>query len=436
MVDSIFLYHIALESNSLHLCCCMVMQFWYWCWPNTTHTSSSVMSDIPVGDTEEERSVSLQEESSSENNKDEGASSSTSKDSDEEPYEDYTDLAIMKNNEPLTLDNLPKIGGQPALAYKEVMMPAKLYTSTDNIEKFVESQLVDDWNVTSKWHVYLESTSVADITKVTLRKSVQSQVLSVNSCWLSLATVNQIFSEYDKQKKKTNDPLIDKDRVFLHLLVGPEEFGVASIAEMASYLRESRCYHECIRLIQKFCGQDVDIPLLETYINPRPNKRFCDIIIFISHFFGRADRVLEREQVQTLWDTLVFVGDFVNALVDQSRITRAKMKTEKSTKSAKAGEGSMGAHEREIEEESGKGSFDRTKGNDDVHVPEDVSTKKKKRKGAENKTPVAKKKGKPESIGEDQIQQMAKDKKMTHSAVSVVSRQCILVSHHIVLKPY
>jgi hypothetical protein len=62
--------------------------------------------------------------------------------------------------------------------------------------------------------------------------------------------------------------------------------------------------------------------------------------------------------------------------------------------------------------------------------------KKKKRKGAENKTPVAKKKGKPESIGEDQIQQMAKDKKMTHSAVSVVSRQCILVSHHIVLKPY
>ena len=74
---------------------------------------------------------------------------------------------------------------------------------------------------------------------------------------------------------------------------------------------------------------------------------------------------------------------------------------------------------------------------DEVQVPEDVGTKTKKRKGAENKTPVAKKKGKPESIGEDQIQQrMAKDKKMTDSAVSVVSRQCILVSHHIVLKPY
>jgi hypothetical protein len=85
------------------------------------------MSDIPVEHTEEE------EESSSKNNKDERASSSASKDSNEEPYINYTDLAIMKNNEPLTLNNLPKMGGQPALAYKEVMMPTKLYTSTDNI---------------------------------------------------------------------------------------------------------------------------------------------------------------------------------------------------------------------------------------------------------------------------------------------------------------
>ena len=96
----------------------------------------------------------------------------------------------------------------------------------------------------------------------------------------------------------------------------------------------------------------------------------------------------------------------------------------------------MDGGEREIEQKDGKSSFETTNDTNEVQVPEDVGTKTRKRKGAENKTPVTKKKGKPESIGEDQIQQMAKDKKMTHSAVSVVSRQCILVSHHIVLKPY
>ena len=90
-------------------------------------------------------------------------------------------------------------------------------------------------------------------------------------------------------RRKQDDPLSDKDRAFLHLLVGPEEFGIAVTHDTASYLRESRCYYECIRLIEKFCGQDVDTSLMERNIDPRPKKRFCDIVIFISHFFGRAE---------------------------------------------------------------------------------------------------------------------------------------------------
>lgn len=56
----------------------------------------------------------------------------------------------MKNNDVLTLDDLPKMGGQPALLYKDVMMPAKLYTSTINIETFIESQLLDTGLLTKK----------------------------------------------------------------------------------------------------------------------------------------------------------------------------------------------------------------------------------------------------------------------------------------------
>ena len=120
------------------------------------------MSDISLKQSEDERSVSSQEESSSEDNKAKGSISSASNEDDTEPYKNYSDLRIMKNGEPLTLDKLPKMGGQPVLAYSDVKMPAKLYTTTDNIERFVESQLVDtdEWNLTKAWNNYLEHTSV------------------------------------------------------------------------------------------------------------------------------------------------------------------------------------------------------------------------------------------------------------------------------------
>jgi hypothetical protein len=111
----------------------------------------------------------------------------------------------------------------------------------------------------------------------------------------------------------------------------------------------------------------------------------------------------------------VCVDEFVYGLEEQSTIMEQKTKTEKSMKSTKAGEQSMDGGEREIEQKDGKSSpCDTTNDKDEVQVPEDVGTKTKKRKGAENKATVAKKKGEPKSIGEEQIEQMAKDKEMTN----------------------
>jgi hypothetical protein len=75
-----------------------------------------------------------------------------------------------------------------------------------------------------KWNDYLKFAGLTDITNDSLCKTVQSQLGSINSS-LSLATITQIFAECDQKKKKTDDPLSDKDRVFLHLLVYPEDLG-------------------------------------------------------------------------------------------------------------------------------------------------------------------------------------------------------------------
>jgi hypothetical protein len=77
-------------------------------------------------------------------------SSSEADDDDDNSQDNYLSLEIMKNNKPLTLDDLPKMGGKPALAYKDVMMLAKLYMPKQNIENFIESQIVNKWNCTDR----------------------------------------------------------------------------------------------------------------------------------------------------------------------------------------------------------------------------------------------------------------------------------------------
>jgi DNA gyrase/topoisomerase IV subunit A len=47
-------------------------------------------------------------------------------------------------------------------------------------------------------------------------------------------------------------------------------------------------------------------------------------VIFISQFFGRAERVMEESKVKELWKTLLFLNDFVKALEEQSKISREK----------------------------------------------------------------------------------------------------------------
>jgi hypothetical protein len=127
-----------------------------------------------------------------------------------------------------------------------------------------------------------------------------------------------IFREFDGKKRKGDDILSSADRVFINLLVGAGEIAKTKNPELSFYMRESHCFQETIRLLRKYETEtNVDIDLITKHFTPRPNRRFCEILIFISQFFGRAECVMGDSQVKQLWSTLLFVKDFIKAVENQ-----------------------------------------------------------------------------------------------------------------------
>jgi hypothetical protein len=100
-----------------------------------------------------------------------------------------------------------------------------------------------------------------------------------------------------------------------------------SSPDLTFFIKESHCYTETDRFIKKFVGKnEIDTDVIEKFWNPRPNRRFSEILLFISQFFGRAERVMEESKVKELWKTLLFLNDFVKALEEQSKITQEKQR--------------------------------------------------------------------------------------------------------------
>jgi hypothetical protein len=243
-------------------------------------------------------------------------------------------LEIMIKKKLVDIEDLPQIGGQKVPAYGDVMMPAKLYATKTNIQSFIESELVEDWNITHKWWEWLkkvdlksavEKKEVVSLLRLEMKAQKKNEKSTKGGLQISFSTANSIFADYDGKKKKQNDLLSRTDRAFLHLLVGADEFGDTKTPDLAFYLKESCCHYETVRLIQKFDTEGkVDVALIEHHWNPRPNRRFCEILIFISQFFGRAEHVMMGPKVQELWNSLPFVHHFVKALVDQCEMFQEK----------------------------------------------------------------------------------------------------------------
>jgi len=110
----------------------------------------------------------------------------------------------------VTLKDLPQFGGQDAVAYGNVTMPAKLYGVKGTIQSFVESKLVDDWNITKLWTGWLKQ---VDLNTVISKKQVRLQVSeelkpqmetvgNSGQPQISFSTANAIFADHDGREKK------------------------------------------------------------------------------------------------------------------------------------------------------------------------------------------------------------------------------------------
>lgn len=243
------------------------------------------------------------------------------------------DITIDRKS--VTLKDLPQFGGQEAVAYGNVTMPGKLYGVKGNIQSFIESKLVDDYNITKLWtgwlkQVVLKTVISKEEIRLQISEELKPQMETVDNdgqLQISFSTANAIFADHDGKKKKDNDILSSSDRVFLHLLVGTDDFKYTSSPDLSFYIKESHCYTETVRLIKKFVGKsEIDTDVIKKFWNPRPNRRFSEILIFISQFFGRAELVMEELKVKELWKTLLFLNDFVKALEEQSKISQEKQR--------------------------------------------------------------------------------------------------------------
>ena len=245
-------------------------------------------------------------------------------------------LNIMMNRKPVLLEDIfSQKNVTMAVAYGDVQMPVKLYSKKMNLSQFVETQLVDEWKISTKWVAWLKTLDFeTKIHKNEVLEKVKTAIEARNAyeitdCAFSLTVsyVRDLFKEYDGKKKVHQDLLLNEDNRFLHLLVDNTTFSKTTIADLQYYLRDCCCYEEAVRFILKFHTEKFDEELLKEYCNHRRlrvNRRFCEIILFISQFFGRAELVMKDSQVKELWNALSFLNEFVMALLEQCQMVQEK----------------------------------------------------------------------------------------------------------------
>ena len=245
-------------------------------------------------------------------------------------------LEITDNRKAMTINDLPLGQNKAVVCYGNVNMPGKLYVTTLNIQSFVENKLMSEWKITFMWTAWLMKANPLDVnSKVHVRSLVEQELgplmLTVDHTGIlqiAFHTVYQMLRDYDGKKKVQNDILSTDDRRFLHLLVGSDEFKDTNIVDLVFYVKEYQCHLESVRLMKKYDSRnEIDTDVIEQFWNPCTNRRFCEIVIFNSQFFGRAEHVMVESKVKDLWNTLPFVNDFMKGLVEQCQIKGKLQKT-------------------------------------------------------------------------------------------------------------
>jgi hypothetical protein len=124
--------------------------------------------------------------------------------------EDGTLNDIMIDRKTVTVNDLLQFGGQNAVACGNITMPSKLYGAQANIQSFIESKMVDEWNITKLWTAWLKQVDLKTvINKEEIRSLVsaelepQMETVDKNGLLqISFSSANDIFSDHDGKKTK------------------------------------------------------------------------------------------------------------------------------------------------------------------------------------------------------------------------------------------
>jgi len=121
-----------------------------------------------------------------------------------------------------------------------------------------------------------------------------------------------------------NEFLKTTDRSFLHWLVSPANFGLVKKDELKFIVTHALCYQETIRLARTFSTGNFVLDDIKNFKNPQGSRKISEICIFISHFFGRAEVVMDKEKVQRLWNSLPFMNDLLKTLEEHCNKNKVK----------------------------------------------------------------------------------------------------------------
>ena len=302
-------------------------------------------------------------------------------------HDNPVNLDIMINCKPVLLvDIFSGSNLTMASAYGDVRMPGKLYSSKMNLTEFVETQLVNEWKISTKWIAWVKALDLkSKIKKKEVLEKVKAEVearsaYEITECAFSLTFtfVREMFKDYDGKKKVEKDLLLDEDSRFLHLLVDDKTFSKTTTPDLLYYLRDCCLYDDVVRFIVKFYMGKFDKNSLKENCNHRRlhgNRKFCEIILFISQFFGRAELVMKDSQVKELWNALSFLNDFVMALLDQCRIAHQKFLDNPPKRI-------VGRNKRDDEESDGMNDVASSLESYSIVEERSVSKRDKKRKGS------------------------------------------------------
>jgi hypothetical protein len=137
----------------------------------------------------------------------------------------------------------------------------------------------------------------------------------------SVSMVKSLF-EINDGKKATDEALKDSDLRFLNLLAASSQFGSLGGIDLNFYVKEGLCHKESVRLLRKYGSSDIDKDLIAEGWPRQTKRRSLEIAIFISQYFGRAERVMQECDVKVLWDSLEFMNHLLKIVEVHCKPTR------------------------------------------------------------------------------------------------------------------